>query len=85
VASALVAVMVGCASARVEEPRGLDPALREFVRRAGVYATLHRRIEADGAPLEPTEDPRELAARRDRLAQRIHKARADAKPGDVFT
>jgi hypothetical protein len=58
---------------------------QEFKKRIDAYLTLHKSAVKDVGSLKQTNDPAEIKATQNALAQRIAAARADAKPGDIFT
>jgi len=58
---------------------------QEFKKRIDAYLALHKSAVKDVGPLKQTTDPAEIKAAQNALAQRIAAARADAKPGDIFT
>ena len=58
---------------------------QDFKKRVDAYVALHNAAVKDvGAPKTST-DPADIKQRQNALAQRIAAARADAKPGDLFT
>jgi hypothetical protein len=59
--------------------------LQEFKQRIDKYMELHDRLEKSAPRLEETKDPEKIRASQDSLAAQIRSARADARPGDIFT
>ena len=59
--------------------------LQEFKERVDQYMKLHADLEKEGPPLKRTDDPSKIKASQDALATKLRAARADAKPGDIFT
>ena len=63
-----------------------DPAaLEDFTRRLDAYMTVQRRLEKESPKMKETNDPGEIKAAQDVLAEKIRAARQDAKRGDIFT
>jgi hypothetical protein len=60
-------------------------ALQDFKARIDAYVALHKKEESAGVALKKTNDPAEISAAEKILAARIRAARANAKPGDIFT
>jgi len=71
----------GRPSPGVEEIR----ALQQFEQRVHDYVALHRQVERQFPPLQPTHDMSLVYAAVDALAGEIRAARHDAVQGDVFT
>lgn len=59
--------------------------LQEFKQRIEKYMEIHDRLEKSAPPLEETRDPEKIRASQESLANQIRRARADARPGDIFT
>jgi hypothetical protein len=59
--------------------------LQEFKQRVDEYMKLHNQLEKDSPPLKKTDDPAKIKASQEALAARIQAARAQAKPGEIFT
>jgi hypothetical protein len=59
--------------------------LKDFKDRVDGYMKLHDKQERGAAEPKETSDPAKIKAAQDTLAARIQAARADAKPGDIFT
>jgi hypothetical protein len=59
--------------------------LADFDKRVADYVKLRQKIEGKLPPLEPTSSPAAILHHEHELAEHIRKARADAKPGDIFT
>jgi hypothetical protein len=67
-------------------PQNADAkVLAEFKAKVGAYETLRKDLAKKAPPLKKTDDPAEIALAEKALAQQIKVARANAKPGDVFT
>jgi hypothetical protein len=60
-------------------------ALIEFSARMDAYAQLRESLSAGIPKLAVTEDPAEILKAETALAERIRKARAGAKRGDIFS
>ena len=58
---------------------------QEFRKRIDAYVEIHNKAVKEVGPLKPSKDPAEIKKNQNELAQRIAAARADAKPGDIFT
>jgi hypothetical protein len=67
-----------------EQPQDAE-ALAVFQRRVQAYVDLHRRLEATVPPLRVSPDPAEIHRAREALGDAIRVARANARPGDIFT
>lgn len=74
------------ATQRSNVPANADAVTQQdFKKRVDAYVALHNAAIKDvGAP-KPTTEPAEIKQRQNALAQRIAAARADAKPGDIFS
>lgn len=59
--------------------------LADFKVRLDKYLDVHHRAAKDSPPLKETKDPAKIREAQKGLAERIRAARADAKPGDIFT
>ena len=59
--------------------------LQEFKERVDQYMKLHNDLEKDSPPLKKTDDPAKIKASQDALAAKLRAARAQAKPGEIFT
>ena len=59
--------------------------LQEFKQRVDEYMKLHNDLEKESPPLKKTDDPAKIKASQDALAAKIRTARAQAKPGEIFT
>lgn len=60
-------------------------AFRDFQERINAYVKLHKRIAKETPPLEQTNDAAQIKTAQETLSGKIRAARADAKPGDIFT
>lgn len=60
-------------------------ALADFKKRIDAYVALHRKVAGDSVPLKQTTNPAEITKAQDDLLKSLQAARADAKPGDIFT
>ncbi len=68
------------------EQQAADAAgFKEFSDRVKDYVKLHNSQEALLPRLKQTVNPEMIAAHQAALARKIREARADAKPGDIFT
>lgn len=59
--------------------------LAAFKASTEAYDRLRKDLETKAPPLKKTDDPAEIARAEQALAQQIRVARAQAKPGDIFT
>jgi hypothetical protein len=59
--------------------------LAEFKAKVNAYDELRKDLQKKVPPLKKTDDPAEIALAEKALAQQIRAARANAKPGDIFT
>jgi hypothetical protein len=57
----------------------------DFNARVKKYVDIHKAAAKGDAKLKQTENPAEITAAQEALAAKIRAARADAKPGDIFT
>ena len=63
-----------------------DPAaLEDFTRRLDEYMTVQRRLAKESPKLKETNNPGEITAAQDVLAEKIRAARQNARRGDIFT
>jgi hypothetical protein len=74
------------------QPHAADPkinaealALQDFKKRIDGYVALHKRIAKETPPLKQTDDASKIKTAQETLSGKIRAARADAKPGDIFT
>jgi hypothetical protein len=92
----LVAVWLAIAcSASAEHPAQQMPkgtnvnpdagVLAEFKKKVDAYNDMRKDLEKNAPPLKKTNDPAEIALAEKALGQQIRAARANAKPGDMFT
>lgn len=74
-------------STKAEDPQVNANAktLQDFKERLDRYVEIRKKADDQTPPLKKTDDPAEIKAAQDALAQRIRAARADAKPGDILT
>jgi hypothetical protein len=73
-----------------QKPKGsnVNPdagVIAEFKAKIDAYNDLRRDLEKKARALKKTDDPSEIALVEKALAQQIRLARANAKPGDIFT
>jgi hypothetical protein len=59
--------------------------LADFKAKVDAYNELRKDLQKKVTPLKKTDDPSEIALAEKALAQQIRMARANAKPGDIFT
>jgi hypothetical protein len=59
--------------------------LQEFKKRIDDYLDIHNKALKEAPPLRETEHPGEIKIAQDAIAARIRAARANARPGDIFT
>jgi hypothetical protein len=74
----------------VEFPKGLNTnpdakLVADFTARVEAYNKLRRDSEKNAQPLKRTNDAADIGAAEKAMAQQIRVARANAKPGDIFT
>src|SRR5262245_30251212 len=87
----LITVAVVVATTGVAKQRGAVVAnpdavtQQDFKKRIDAYVAVHNNAVKDVGALKETTDPAAIKAAQNALAQRIAAARADAKPGDIFT
>ena len=87
VITAVLAVPAGL-SAQAKPPLATSTEakmLADFDTRVKDYDALRDKVDGGSARQTKTSDPEKLAAQRRALAANIQKARATAKPGDIFT
>jgi hypothetical protein len=71
-------------NATTSAARTLSPAATSFINHVNDYVALRAKVD-DGIPkLTETADPKKIAERERALGDALMKARATAKPGDVF-
>lgn len=78
-----VMLVVGLAGAVGGQPAS-DPR-QTFLQRVDEYAALHRRLEGPLPQATVSADPAAIIAPRRALAAAIRTARAQARPGDIFS
>lgn len=59
--------------------------LADFKKKVDAYNELRTGLQRKTQPLKKTDDPGDIALAEKALAQQIRAARADARPGDIFT
>src|SRR5688572_9855858 len=87
-ASLLSLVMTSVAPAIVAQTKPANPdavTLAEFAKAVKAYAALRDKLDGGAAALAETATQSKIAGAEEVLAQRIRAARADAKPGSIFT
>ena len=85
VATAVVITGTACQKEETKKPDPIATTFSDFDDRVGKYLALRKRLVADVGELDPTSSQAQIAARANGLAQAVIAARADAKPGDLFT
>jgi hypothetical protein len=80
---ALACLGTGCGGTKRVDPT--KAVFADFARRVDEYAALHKQVADSVGVLDETKTQAEIAARADLLAKGIIAARAQAKPGDIFT
>ena len=75
----------GCREDETKPPDPIAAAFADFQQRVDGYMTLRRRLVDSVGDLDPTRSQTEIATRATALGQAIIAARAQAKPGDIFT
>jgi hypothetical protein len=89
--AALLATLITASTPAVAYQRGTAAAnpnaviQQDFQKRIEAYIALRATAIKGIGPLKPTSNPAEIKAGQQALAERIAAARADAKPGDIFT
>lgn len=74
------------ATAQAQRPVNPDAAvLADFAARVQAYVELRNKAVENVPDLEETADPARIAEAAAAQAERIRAARANAKPGDIFT
>ena len=81
-------LVIGTGCQQEKETKAADPvatAFADFAKRVEAYMTLRKRLVDSIGELDPTRNQAEIAARAASLGQAIGAARAQAKPGDIFS
>ena len=85
----IAAIVLGagtdCRQRETKPPDPVAAAFADFDKRVGAYIELRKRLVDSVGELDPTRSQAEIATRATGLAQAIVAARAQAKPGDIFT
>ena len=83
----MTAAILGIQQPKAEGPKVNREALvlQDFQHRIDQYMDLHKRLEKQSPPLKEADDPARIKASQEALAKAIRSARADAKPGDIFS
>ncbi len=84
-AGAVLGVCTGCQKQETKPPDPVAAAFADFDKRVDAYITLRTRLVDSVGELDPTRSQAEIATRATALGQAIIAARAQAKPGDIFT
>jgi|RhiMethySRZTD1v2_1073278.scaffolds.fasta_scaffold00291_29 hypothetical protein len=79
----LAAMWVTSPAAQAQKPDA--KVLTEFKAKVEAYDTLRKDLQKKAPPLKKTDDPVEIAQAEKAFAQQVRVARANAKPGDIFT
>lgn len=80
------AAVPGSASSSPSQPVNQDAkALAGFLDRVNQYVTVHQKLENSLPKLSKQSTPEQIDTHQRALAKLIQEARADAKPGDIFT
>ena len=81
--------VVAAASCRKEEAKPAEnpteTVFADFAKRVDDYMKLRKALADSVGELDPTKSQAEITARATKLANSIIAARAQAKPGDIFT
>ena len=88
VVCAVVAVGTGLACKRQEERKAEDPTkaiFEAFSKRIDDYMKVRKTVVDSVGDLDPTKSQAEITTRATQLANGVIAARAQAKPGDIFT
>jgi hypothetical protein len=86
--SALPLLMICLAPAwtlRVAAQNADAKVLAEFKAKVDAYDALRKDLAKKAPPLKKADEPHEIAIAEKALAEQIKIARANAKPGDIFT
>ena len=82
-------VFAAAAGCRKEEPKKVenptDAVFAGFAKRIDGYMKLRKSVVDSVGEIDPTKSQAEITARATKLATSIIAARAQAKPGDIFT
>ena len=87
-------VSAGCAAADQQKPAApksgqkVNPdaqVIADFNKRIAAYVELHKKLESTLPKLSKEATPQEIDVHERALAKLMQAARADAKPGDLFT
>jgi hypothetical protein len=82
----LILVLAGVACRQEESPvASMEDAVSEFTEQVDQYLALRQPLADSVGPLEENMTQQQIADRATRLAQAIQAARANARPGDIFT
>jgi hypothetical protein len=81
----MLVVVGGCQEKETERPDPIAAAFADFDKRLETYIKVRTRLVDSVGKLDPTRSQAEIATRATALGQAIIAARAQAKPGDIFT
>lgn len=87
-AAAGVLLVAPLAAAPQRTPPRTNPSaatMADFTKRVDRYVEVHRKLEATLPALPKQTDPARIDQHQRALARLIQEARAQAKPGDIFT
>lgn len=82
-AGALACLGTGCGGTKRVDPTAA--VFADFAKRVDGYVALHKQLADSVGVLDETKSQTEIATRAGLLAKGIIAARAQAKPGDIFT
>lgn len=83
----VIALSFAAACAAGAQPKVNPDAkmLQDFQARIDAYLKLHKQVEDNSPKLKETTNPAEIQAAQKALIAGIRAARANARPGDIFT
>jgi hypothetical protein len=83
-----ISTAFGCEKKQAAEQRATNPTtavFTDFEKRVDAYMKLRKTLVDSVGELDPTKSQAEITTRATKLANSIMAARAQAKPGDLFT
>jgi hypothetical protein len=87
-AASLLVPFRGTATPSQRTHAGTNPdaaTIKDFIKRVDGYIALHKKLEDSLPPLPKQTDPKRIDTHERDLGKLIQAARADARPGDLFT
>jgi hypothetical protein len=84
ITTAALSLLMLVSSTGAQPVNAAAAAMKAFHDRADAYLAVHKKVAGELPPLKETDNPQKIADREMLLGQSIAKARASARPGEIF-